>query len=380
MMTECMNRSVYLILTGIAALVLCVSIGSAGFAPGFELMPLSMKTSSDVKPYNDEAFMSEAGKIIGKISNSSVPTGTKLSDVTDVYYRLIMENVSPDFFPVANNIVAYLYYTSMAGNTYSDYHAYLKSVSKTTDGSEYYIVADQYSQVSAEFWNMIKDKFPDMTMYTLPPASTPMPEEKTEQQGETLEGLDIPIPMTQKVSDSSAEDQTARFKTITIHWFEDYVDTADQPDNDPYNDKTEMSPGHRFLTGEGLVWADSTFMDLVGMNVADDFYSKANYVDAFFYLISQARDYYQSYIDDRTFVSSVSNGEKNYEESKKYYEQAQKAIGYFDDIIPDYTNSTLPVFPKFGEVEKGTFGLGELGFITEGMADYLSGGTAGSGS
>ena len=116
------------------------------------------------------------------------------------------------------------------------------------------------------------------------------------------------------------------------------------------------------------------------MNVADDFYSKANYVDAFFYLISQARDYYQSYIDDRTFVSSVSNGEKNYEESKKYYEQAQKAIGYFDDIIPDYTNSTLPVFPKFGEVEKGTFGLGELGFITEGMADYLSGGTAGSGS
>jgi hypothetical protein len=184
--------------------------------------------------------------------------------------------------------------------------------------------------------------------------------------------------MTQKAPDSSAEDQTGKFKTITSRWFEDYVDMASLPDDDPMNDKTEMSPGHRFLTGEGLSWADSTFMDLVGMNVAEDFYSQANYVDAFFYLISQARDYYQSYIDDRTFVSSVSNGEENYEKSQKYYEQAQIAIGYFDDILPNYTNSTLPVYPKFGEVEKNEFNLGELGHITSDMADYLSGGSSGS--
>ena len=122
MMTEGMKRSVYLILTGIAALVLCVSICSAGFAPTFELMPLSMKAPSDANPYNDEAFKSEAEKIIGKISNSSVPTGAKLSEVTDAYYRLIMENVSPELFPNAHNIVAYLYYTSMAGEVYEDYH------------------------------------------------------------------------------------------------------------------------------------------------------------------------------------------------------------------------------------------------------------------
>jgi hypothetical protein len=378
MMTEGMNRSVYLILTGIAALVLCVSIGSAGFAPSFELMPLSMKAPSDAKPYNDEAFMSEAGKVIGKISNSSVPTGTKLSEVTDAYYRLIMENVSPELLETANNIAGYLYYTSKAGATYSDYHFYLKSVSKTTDGSEYYTIADQYTQVAAEFWKKIEDQYPGMTMYTLPGEGAPMPEEKAEQNGETLEGLDIPIPMTQKAPDSSAEDQTGKFKTITSRWFEDYVDMASLPDDDPMNDKTEMSPGHRFLTGEGLSWADSTFMDLVGMNVAEDFYSQANYVDAFFYLISQARDYYQSYIDDRTFVSSVSNGEENYEKSQKYYEQAQIAIGYFDDILPNYTNSTLPVYPKFGEVEKNEFNLGELGHITSDMADYLSGGSSGS--
>jgi hypothetical protein len=119
-------------------------------------------------------------------------------------------------------------------------------------------------------------------------------------------------------------------------------------------------------------------MDLVGMNVAEDFYSQANYVDAFFYLISQARDYYQSYIDDRTFVSSVSNGKENFEKSRKYYDQAQLAIGYFEDILPNYTNSTLPAFPKFGEVEKNALNLGELGYITSDMADYLSGESSGS--
>ena len=99
-----------------------------------------------------------------------------------------------------------------------------------------------------------------MTMFTLPPAGEPMPEEKAEQQGDTLEGLDIAIPMTQKAPDPSADDQTEKFKTTTIRWFEDYVDRARLPDDDPTNDKTEKSPGHRFLTGDGLEWADTRYM------------------------------------------------------------------------------------------------------------------------
>jgi tetratricopeptide (TPR) repeat protein len=376
MMIEGMNRSVFYILTGIAALVLCVTVSSAAFAPQFEQMPLSMKGSSDAKPYNDEAFMTEAEKVIGKISNSTVPTGTKLSEVTDAYYRLIMENVSPEFLETANNIVGYLYYTSKAGETYEDFHSYLNSVSKTTDGSEYYTVADQHRQVSAEFWKKIQDKFPNMTMYTLPDASAPIPEQKEEVQGDTLEGLEISIPMTQKNPDPASPDQTDKLKTTAIRWFEDYVDLANQPDDDPTNDKTEKSPGHRFLTGEGLEWVDSTYMDIIGLNVAEDFYKKANYIDAFFYLLSQARDLYEDYIDDRTYVSSVSNGQENYDKAKKYYDEANKTVGYFADIIPNGTNSTLPEFPEFGEVEKGSFGLGELGYVSSSMAEQLSGGAA----
>ncbi len=356
--------------------MLCVSICSAGFAPEFEEMPLSMVAPSDAGPYNDEVFMKEATKVIGMISNTTVPTGSVLGELTDTYYRLIMEDVSPDLFPLANNIVAYIYYSSMAGTVYEDYHTYLNSVSKSTDGSEYYAVADQYRQVSAEYWDKIKDSFPNMTMYTLPAADAPMPTNNEDQEGKTLKGLDIAIPMTQKVPDTSSPDQTEKFKTTTIRWFEDYVDDANKPDDDPLNDKTEKSPGHRFLTGEGLQWVDSTFMDLVGLNVAEDFYETANYVDAFFYLLSQARDFYQSYIDDRTFISSVSNGEENYEKSKKYYTEAEKALGYFADLIPNGTNSTLPKFPDFGEAEKRSFELGELGHITTEMADYLSGGSS----
>ena len=116
-------------------------------------------------------------------------------------------------------------------------------------------------------------------------------------------------------------------------------------------------------------------MDLVGMNVAELLLT-ANYVDILLPDI-QARDYYQSYIDDRTFVSSVSNSRKTLK-SRKYYDQAQLAIGYFEDILPNYTNSTLPAFPKFGEVEKNALNLGELGYITSDMADYLSGESSGS--
>lgn len=322
-----MKRSVLYILIGIVALVFCATVCSAGFAPQFEQMPLRMKGSSDAKPYNDETFMTEAKGIVKKISNSTVPTGTKLGEVTDAYYRLLMENVSPEFFANANNIVAYLYYTTMAGTTYEDFHSYLKSVSKTTDGFEYYTVADQYLQVSTEFWNRIQDQFPNMTMYTLPSSSAPMPSEAAEQQGDTLEGLGIGIPITQKSPDPASTDQTEKFQTTTVRWFEDYVDRANQPDDNPMNDKTEKSPGHRFLTGEGVGWADSTFMDLVGLNVAEDFYDKANYVDAFFYLISQARDLYDSYIDDRTLVSSISNGQKNYDNAKNYYTESKRPSG-----------------------------------------------------
>ncbi|MDD1724626.1 MAG: hypothetical protein LUQ07_05810 [Methanospirillum sp.] len=373
MMTERMKQSLFYILAGITAVVLCVTICSAAFAPVFEPMPLSMKNSSDAKPYEDESFLKDAGEVIGKISNSSVPTGSKLSEVTDAYYRLIMDNVSPELFPKADNIVAYIYYTSQAGSAYTDFNDYKKSVSKSTDGSEYYTVADQYYKKSGEYWDKIKDLYPNQSMYTLPAASDEMPsEEELSNQGNTLKGLDTALPMTQKEYDPNSEDQTEKFKTTVIRWFEDYVDRANEPEDlNPLTNKSEGSPGNRFLTGEGVGWADSTYQDLTSLNVAEDFMDKANYADAFFYLISQARDQYQQYIDDRKSVSSVTRGEKSYDSAKKYYTEAQKSIGYFSDIIPNETNTTLPEFPKFDEVDRLNWDYGEIGVITEEMANRL---------
>lgn len=369
-----MKRSVLYIISGIAALVLCVTICSAGFAPEFEVMPLSVKAPSDASPYNDEGFLADAGSVIKKISNTTVPTGAKLSDLTDAYYRLISENVSPDFLPTANNIVAYLYYSSEAGSTYEDYHQYINSVSKTTDGSEYYNVADEYRKVAAEYWSNIKDLFPDQTMYTMPSSSDPMPTESESSEATTLEGLEISIPIEQSTPNSENPDQTDEFKTTTIRWFEDYVLNAEEAEVNPVSKEVITSKGQKFMTGEGLEWADSTYMDLIGKNIAEDFYEKAQYIDAFFYLITQARDAYEDYTNDRTYVSSVSNGQENYDKSKKYYAEAGKAITHFDDILTDSTNNTLPEFPEFGEVKLAGSAWdeqGAIGYVTTSMAEQL---------
>jgi len=372
-MTEGMKRSVIIILTGIAALVLSVNICTAAFAPEFEMMPLSMKTPSDATPYNDEGFIIEADSMVNKISNSTIPTGTKLSEVTDAYYRLIMENVSPEFLDTANNIVGYLFYTSQAGSTYKEYHDYLKSVSRTSDGSEYYTLVDQYTQVAAEFWNRISDRYPNATMYVLPSASAPMPTDESSTDGNILKGLETGIPMTQKLPDPTAPDQTESVKTSVTRWFEDYVENAEPDEVDPLTNEVKTTAGHLFLTGEGLQWADSTYMDLISKNVAEDFYEKAQYISAFFYLISQARESYQDYIDDRTYVSSVSYGDENYEKAKKYYNEAEKSIEYFKDVMSG-TNNTLPVFPQFGEVALAGSewdNYGAFGYITDSMAESL---------
>lgn len=373
-MTEGMKRSALYILTGIAALVLCTCVCSAGFAPEFEMIPFSMKEPSADQPYNDEAFKAEADSLVQKTLNSTVPTGTTLSEISDGYYRLIMENVSPEFLDFANNIVGYLYYTSKAGATYEDFHEYVNSVSKSTDGSEYYTIADQYRQVAAEFWNRIKDKYPNATMYTLPDANDPMPEEVESTGGNTLKGLQTELPMELKKPDPNSPDQTEDVKKLTIRWFEDYVDAAEADEIDPLTKKVVESAGQKFMKGEGLEWVDSTYMDIIGKNVADNFYEKAQYISAFFYLLSQARDSYEDYTDDRTFISSVSNGEENYEKAKKYYTEANNSITYFNDIIPNGTNSSLPDFPKFGEVKIASSAwdeYGEIGYITTSMAEEL---------
>lgn len=368
-----MRQSSWFILLGILALALVTGLVSASFAPTFEVMPFSMKESSDAKPYADEAFKDDAYSVLESISGKTVPTGSRLNDITGAYYRMIMENVSPELHPLAHNIVAYIYYTAKAGETYTSYHDYLKSVSKTTDGSEYYAVANLYYQQSAVFWDSIKDLYPNMTIYILPAAGTPMPAEDDAASGGFVpKGLDIAVPMEMKKPDANSADNTAKFITTTTRWFEDYVDQAG-PVTDALGRVTE-SAGKAFLSSDGVNWADSTYMNLIGTNVAEDFYEKAGYISAFFYYISQAQERYQDYIDAKTFVSSTSDGREAFDAGKKYYDEAGKTIGYFEDILPNGTNSTLPDYPQFNEVTSAMTSYGQLGVIGQEMGETLASG------
>ena len=112
-------------------------------------------------------------------------------------------------------------------------------------------------------------------------------------------------------------------------------------------------------------------MDLVGLNVAKTFISKANYIDAFFNYLSQAEEYYSDYAEQQNSFSTMDKGQASYDKSEKYYKEANKTVPYFKDIIPNGTNSTLPDFPKFGEVSKSIFNLGELGNIGKDMSSTL---------
>ena len=371
-----MRQSSWFILLGILALALVTGLVSASFAPTFEVMPFSRKESSDAKSYADQAFKDDAYSVLESISGKTVPTGSRLNDITGAYYRMIMENVSPELHPLAHNIVAYIYYTAKAGETYTSYHDYLKSVSKTTDGSEYYAVATLYYQQSAVFWDAIKDLYPNMTMYILPAAGSPMPVEDSAAAGGFVpKGLDIAVPMEMKKPDVNSADNTDKFITTTTRWFEDYVDLAQQAETDALG-RELSSPGYGFLTGEGVSWADSTYMNLIGMNVADDFYEKAGYITAFFYYLSQAKERYQDYIDAKTFVSSVSDGREPYEAGKKYYDEAGRTIAFFKSIIPANVNTTLPDYPQFKEVSSSIGDYGQLGAISADMSEYLiSGGS-----
>jgi len=369
-----MKRSLLYLLTGFIALLISVSFVSAAFTSEFKLLPFGMKNSSAASPYVDDAFMTDAGAVIESLSNTTVPTGTRLSDVSSAYYRLILDNVSPQLIETADNIIGYLYYASMAGEAYEDYHEYINSASKSSDGSEYYTLADQYRQVSAEYWKRISDRFPNTTMYTLPGANAEMPQTSDDDStGSQLKGLEIPLTMTQKDYDPNSPDQTSKFKNITIKWFKDYVNDVNSSEDDDLllNSDEKTSTGHKFLTGEGVKWADSTFLDLVSLNVAKDFIDKANYVDAFFTYIAQAEELYNDYAEQQNSFSSLDNGKKSYESADKYYTEAQKALEYFKDIIPKGTNSSLPDFPKFGEVEKTTYSFGELGNIGSDMSSTL---------
>ncbi len=135
-----------------------------------------LKPSCPTGPYDDQKFMDLATIQINGFSEKMLPTeGTDLLNLKSTQLQISRMNISPDFYPRASLVNAYLYKLNQAGEMYG-------TTKRLTDhpstlGSP---VFDQYSKARSyyndamETWNQIKDLFPKVVPPALPDPTLPI--------------------------------------------------------------------------------------------------------------------------------------------------------------------------------------------------------------
>lgn len=133
-----------------------------------------LKPSPQTGPYQDAEFLTIANETIYGLSNQTIPNGTMLREFQTNQQKLAKMNISPDLYPRARQINAYLYYTSKAGDAYSDAMSLAsKPYSPEYTDSSITAEAKEYQIASQVIWNQIKDLYPDVTPYRLETSQQP---------------------------------------------------------------------------------------------------------------------------------------------------------------------------------------------------------------
>jgi hypothetical protein len=338
--------SIMLVL-GILLVGLPVVVSAADLV--LEPMPDTLQTATEGAASQDDLFFSTAAPVIKSLSNGTVPLGSQKMKVNSAYSSMKSMKISPERFDEAKATLAFLYYSVKAGEAYENYHDTKNSVASTTTGIEFYDLALVYYQTASAWWNLIAASYPKVTLYKLPAVNEPFPDDDI-GMGTVLEGLKYPILMDHRKPDPSKPYQTNEINTTISRWIEDNIDSI------PLNksERNGKSKGYYFIMGDDVSRAKSTYVSLTSKNVPVEFYDTANYIDAFLYYISQAREYYNNYLTERTNIVSASDGKDSYDKSNSYYEQAQVALNMFrDKVIGVNSTATIPEFPMFDEVPRG---------------------------
>ncbi len=127
-----------------------------------------LKPSPATGPYQDAVFLDIANETIYGLSNQAIPNGTTLLELQTTQQQLAKMSISPDLYPRARQINAYLYYTSKAGGEYSDaMNLAGKPYSPAYKDNSVLSEARQYQAASQVIWNQIKDLYPGVTPYRL---------------------------------------------------------------------------------------------------------------------------------------------------------------------------------------------------------------------
>ncbi|PWR70889.1 hypothetical protein [Methanospirillum lacunae] len=133
-----------------------------------------LKPSPITGPYQDAEFLTIANETIYGLSNQTIPNGTTLRELQTTQQKLAKMNISPDLYPRARQINAYLYYTSKAGDAYSDAMSLAsKPYSPAYTDSSVTSEAKEYQIASQVIWNQIMDLYPGVSPYRLETSKTP---------------------------------------------------------------------------------------------------------------------------------------------------------------------------------------------------------------
>lgn len=155
----------------IGIITLCACTIQASSLPTV-LFPL--KSSPDTGPYQDEEFLKLANETIYGLSNQTIPNSTALRELQTTQQILSKMSISPELYPKAKQINAYLYYTAKSGNEYADAMSfYSKPYSPMYKNKSLISEAQEYQQASQIIWSQIQDLYPGVTPYRLETSTKP---------------------------------------------------------------------------------------------------------------------------------------------------------------------------------------------------------------
>ena len=158
------------------SLILCILPTWVASLP---IVMYPLKPSPLIGPYQDSEFLEISNETILGLSNQTIPNGTALRELQTTQQKLANMKISPELYPMAKKINAYLYYSAKAGDEASDAMSLAdKPYSPEYTDCTVNLQAKIYQNASKTIWNQIQDLYPNVTSYTLRPTATPDPSEK----------------------------------------------------------------------------------------------------------------------------------------------------------------------------------------------------------
>jgi hypothetical protein len=119
-------------------------------------------------PYQDDEFLEKANATINSLSGKAVPNGTDLRELQSVQQQLAKMKISPEFYPVASDIYAFLYYTGKAGDEYGNALTMSSSLNiPASQSTSQFNEAENYYTAATEIWEGIREYYPEVILYKL---------------------------------------------------------------------------------------------------------------------------------------------------------------------------------------------------------------------